>query len=98
MSNPYRESLNKETIANVSEALRMLSAAVNVMGQEEVVAAALAEALTKEHRTLQQGIVRAMTAALSQYSTSSTDMRNFAAVELCKKLKPVIDDHHLPYI
>lgn len=93
-----RAKQNKETTDKVNEAVRLLSEAVNVMGQEDVAATALAQALCREHRTLQQGIIRAMTDAMRQYSHIDYDMRNEAAVKLCKVLAPIIDNTPMPYI
>lgn len=94
-----RSKRNHETSEQVKAAVEVLSRAVNVMGQEAVVAQALADALRGEHRTLQQGIVRAITQAMVIYGReAATDLRNKAAVELCQELTPVIQSKPLPFV
>lgn len=90
---------NKPTTDAVKEAVAALSRAVNVMGQEDVAVAAFAEALMSDHRTLQQGMVRVITKALALYGKEArTDLRNEAAVSLCRKLTPVIEETPMPFI
>lgn len=90
---------NKSTTDAVTEAMAALSRAVNVMGQEEAVAEAIANALMSDHRTLQQGMVRAITKALTIYGKEArTDLRNEGAVSLCRKITPAIEESPMPFI
>lgn len=52
--------------------------------------------LKQEHRTHQQDVIRALTQILAGYAGVDHDLRNEAAEELCRKLKPVIDENPLP--
>lgn len=49
----------------------------------------LADSLRREHRTLQQGVVKVLAEFISEVSTFQTDMRNESAVEWCKKVREI---------
>jgi hypothetical protein len=75
----------------VSELLQ----AVNVMSvREDKVAKAIADKLAREHRTLQQGVVRVLAGVLVHYAGHSYDGRNEAAVRMCGLIhKALINEH-----
>ena len=55
----------------------------------------IADAIQRNHRTLQASLVRELLTALQEYGkTPYYDLRNQAAVEYCKQLP----DHAIPFI
>lgn len=52
-------------------------------------AAQLADSFRREHRTLQQGIIKVLAEFISEVAEQHTDMRNEAAVQWCKEVKKI---------
>ena len=50
------------------------------------------------HRTLQQRFMNAVRACIIEMAESDTDLRNEAAVRMCRELKPIVEKHYLPFI
>lgn len=91
----------------VEDMIRDLSDAVNVMTvKEDGIARLIAERLQREHRTLQQSMVRVLAGALVHYADARSDGRNAAAVRMCGTIKETLEaetysidgEVHLPTI
>lgn len=50
------------------------------------------------HRTLQQRFMNLIRACIIELAESDTDLRNEAAVAMCRELKPIVEKHYLPFI
>ena len=64
---------------------------------------AFADALSREHRTLQASIVKNLLNGLVKYAKNAEvhqfiDMRNEAAVKVIRKITPTIVDNPIPFI
>lgn len=64
---------------------------------------AFADALSREHRTLQAAIVKNLLNGLVKYAKDAEvhqfiDMRNEAAVKVIRKMTPTILDNPIPFI
>lgn len=91
----YRSTPTTRAIA-VAEAL---SDGINEIGFD---VKSFAEVLAGDHRTLQQGTMRAFSAFVivmaDNYGKGYFDGRNQASGELASKLAPVIKDSYLPFV
>jgi hypothetical protein len=90
MSNDYERAQK----AAAQQAVRVLSDYVNNMGHDPK---AFVEALSREHRTLQQSATSLMLAwfeHLSKLEDGWYDLRNEASVQVAKKIWPVIEANY----
>jgi hypothetical protein len=82
--------LNKKEMDCAREIIEKLSQISNNMSfNNEDFAKELANNFRKEHRTLQQGIIKVLAVFIAEVSTFSTDLRNEAAVQWCKKVSEI---------
>jgi ribosomal protein L16 Arg81 hydroxylase len=85
----------KEMYAQVESAVKTLSTLVN--RSNEHLPEIISEVLMGEHRTLQQGVIRALRDAMEIYGNESrTDLRNEGAKSFCKEVAKI--DHCMPFI
>ena len=89
---PRDKALTDRTRAAVKEIVDC----VNIMGSDEVVAAAIGAELAHTHRTLQSSFLRAFNDAMVSFSEMPTDLRNEAAVDFAKKIKDM--EHYFPFV
>lgn len=74
----------------------------NIGLNEPAFAQALVNAMHRQHRTLQANVIRVLQHFLVEYGKRDgvrwTDLRNEAAVELCKQLTPILTDNYIPTV
>ncbi|CAM6053497.1 unnamed protein product [Sphagnum tenellum] len=80
----------------VKEAIQTILNEVNG-GNTKDVAASIYEAISQDHRTLQQQFWSAMLFAQMRYASNPHDMRNEYAVKLAKLVKQLAIDNNLDY-
>lgn len=90
--------VQSEKFDKVKEIMSQLIAETNSMGDQDVVAAAITEAIVNDHRTLQQNFWRVMFSATAQYADAGSDPRNAASVEACGLIKDTLKTTYLPLI
>lgn len=85
--------------ADAKETISKLSSMVNGFNDTEV-CKALSECVMREHRTLQQSIMRFFMHQIKVWSeTDFVDLRNQATVDLSKKIMEQVEDNSfLPFI
>ena len=85
--------------ADAKETINKLSNLVNGFNDQEV-SEALSECVMREHRTLQQSMMRFFAHQIKVWSeTEHYDLRNEGTIMLCKKImKEVGEDSFLPYV
>jgi hypothetical protein len=78
--------------------IQQVARLINNMGFDyEKNAEIIAKALIREHRTLQQSIIRLLAGSITKYAElSSHDPRNESAVEWAKKVSEI--DNYFPHI
>jgi hypothetical protein len=82
--------LNKKEMEAAKEIIEKLSHISNNMAfNNEDFAKELANNFQKEHRTLQQGIIKVLAVFIAEVSTFNTDLRNEATVQWCKKVSEI---------
>jgi hypothetical protein len=79
---------NENDIQAGATAIKLITNACNG-GRCEDVARGMIQALSDEHRTLQQDFWRAVLLVSKEYATFQSDLRNQQAVELCGKINTV---------
>lgn len=84
---------NKE---KAEQAMRDLLDCTNVMGSDKDIAEAIADVLSREHRTLQQGFMRSFVQAMGIYKDSGSDGRNEGSIKLAKEISET--ETYLPFI
>ena len=72
-----------------------LAAFVNQFGHDDQ---AFAEAIAREHKTLQQSLMRLMMRTIEAMSEVVPDDRNAATVELAKDITKIAKGRYLPFI
>lgn len=89
--------LNKKEKESAKEIIEKLSRTSNNMAfDQKLFAKELADNLKREHRTLQQGLIKVLAEVFGELASSNFDMRNEAAVEWCKKFNEL--DRNFPFI
>lgn len=69
-----------------------LSSAVNVMStDEDAISKMIVDRIQREHRTLQQSMIKVIAGVLVHYADASSDGRNEAAVRLCRDVRETLD-------
>lgn len=76
----------------VKRAVSDLCDAANAMGGKKDLGRAVCDALTLEHRTMQQSFWSAMLIVIKLYGEIDCDLRNEAAVLWCRKVTELMDD------
>ena len=104
----YIEELESEFFTSTkpklaNKAMNDLFSAVNVCGGERDITNAVLDAVSHEHRTLKQSLMRAIIIPIinhfaSAYDEGVYDLRNEATCKLCHELKKITDKHPLPFI
>ncbi len=93
---------DKDQKETAKEAIDMIMDAVNIMGSDRKVKDGIIEALRCSHRTLQENFWRVMIDVIKEYSTFHCDLRNEAAVNLCKFITEKLNENpektYLPYV
>ena len=88
------EWITPEEIA--ADAMDKLISSVGGWNTADRIAAVVVAKLQGEHRTIQQSFMRVFVLAMKEYSTTSTDMRNEAAVNFAKEVTE--KEYYFPYI
>ena len=93
--------IDKRKRANL--AMNDLFDCVNVIGGEQEVTEAMLDAVSHQHRTLKQAMMRAVIIPFIDnfaraYEEHNYDLRNEASCKLCYELKKITDRHRLPFI
>jgi hypothetical protein len=89
-------SENKPNIKpEVVQAVKALLEACNTLGSRKDIAASIHQAVTTEHRTIQQSFWSALLLAQIQYADNSFDLRNESAVKLAKLVKETAVQNNL---
>lgn len=83
---------NEKIVAAVQVILNELNG-----GSQKVACASILEAVTHDHRTLQQAFWSVLLQAQMGYAESSHDLRNEQAVELAKAVKALAREKNLDY-
>ena len=93
-----RDKAEKKAIVEVVDKLVKV---VNVMGHRNENAEHFAEALQRQHRTLQQGTWDVLFKVIAIYAErANADLRNQASLDACKKIAKFMEDEqiYLPFI
>jgi hypothetical protein len=85
---------------HVADLVDQLARALNIMGREEEVAGDFLEAITGQHRTLQQNLMGVVFKTVHGYKDARHDLRNEGAVNACKRIDELLEGEeiHLPFI
>ena len=82
-----------------------LTASLNTMSYEKEVINGFVDAVTSQHRTIQQSSMRAIYALIMKWAemeeNNQYDLRNEATVKFCKKLKDTFNEEngiYLPFV
>lgn len=95
MSHLDKATRSAYTREQVAKAIEILAFELNVHGTKEDAVDGIADALSKQHRTVQQVTVGVLIDGLRQYGQNERfDARNEAAVKYCK----VLERPYFPYI
>lgn len=89
-----RQHEQKECAKEIIEKLSRTSN--NMTFDHKQFAQQLADNFRREHRTLQQGMIKVLAEFISEVAEQHTDMRNEAAVNWCKEVKKI--EANFPFI
>ena len=79
----------------LEQAIKTLIKGCSTLGSNGVVAEALDKIISKEHRTIQQSVMRELHEFICNYRHTAFDLRNQASVEFAKKVKDLNADFPL---
>ena len=85
----------EERQEHITGLVEELSQALNVMGREKEVADDFLQAITHQHRTLQQNIMGVMFSTVTGYADASHDGRNEASVNACKRINKLLEGQEI---
>jgi len=82
--------LDKKEKESAKEIIEKLSRTSNNMAfNHKLFAKEMVNNFRKEHRTLQQGLIKVLAEFIAEVSTFDTDMRNEAAINWCKEVQKI---------
>lgn len=85
-----------KTEQEVKDAINVLTDYCNTMSPSVKLSTILTSVVTREHRTIQQALIKSLNDFLVEYSDASFDGRNEQSVIYAKKIKEL--DHYFPFI
>ena len=99
----YPDDYGSDKRKKANRAMNDLFDCVNVIGGEQEVTDAMLDAVSHQHRTLKQAMMRAViipfiNSFARTYEENNYDLRNEASCKLCHELKKITDRHRLPFI
>lgn len=90
---------SKKRVEQVSKAIQSLGDAVNVMACDDELVEGILDGFRRTHRTLQQGIGRALVGAAKRYREEvRTDARNEGMADLMDAIAKASEEIYLPTV